>query len=307
MQSAKLSQVPIVMLQAGSRSATGSGSPTAAKRKAAGAAIAASASQGQPSGGQEGDAGGSGSPNKGGSAPDGLQQPQQQAAPAAGSADLMSLDTPDPQALQAAQVGALLGGLAKQRPCDISAQLSPIAGCNRGLRGWFSPQLNFCVAVGICLTVPTTPPKIASWAPQITASANMYLRPKVISPFCSLAPISSCPAVSRRRLCCLPSDPWDGSLAPPCAPVATALTFAHLFQSGVLHRCNQCASVLFCVLFLIPAPVARSGCCSRRCCIDLPPFTALLQAATLPANFPPCLLHYIPHPCSCSHCAAACL
>ena len=88
-------QVPTVM-QAGSSSATGSGSPTAANRRAAGSAASASASQGQPPGGQAGDAGGPGSPSKGGSAPDGLQGPQQQAAPAAGSPDLVSLNAPDP-------------------------------------------------------------------------------------------------------------------------------------------------------------------------------------------------------------------
>ena len=120
------------MLQPGSRSATGSGSPTAAKRKAAGAATAASASQGQPSGGQAGDAGVPGSPSKRGSAPDGLQGPQQQAAPAAGSADLMSLDMPDPPALQAAQVGVLLGGWAEQHLGNVLAQLSQICRLQQG-------------------------------------------------------------------------------------------------------------------------------------------------------------------------------
>ncbi len=119
---------PFAILQAGSTSATGSGSPTAAKRKAAGSATAASAGQGQLSGGQAGHAGGPGSPSKGGSAPDGLPAAQQQAAPAAGSADLMSLDTPDPQALQAVQVRVLLGDLAGLRVCDISAQVSQAAG-----------------------------------------------------------------------------------------------------------------------------------------------------------------------------------
>ena len=110
---AELSQVSTVMLQAGGSSVTGSGSPTAAKRKAPGSATADSANQGQPSGGQAGDAGVPGSPSRGGSAPDGLQALQQQAAPGAASVDLMSLDTPDPQALQAAQVGVLLGSLAE--------------------------------------------------------------------------------------------------------------------------------------------------------------------------------------------------
>ena len=211
MRSAKLSQVSIVMLQPGSRSATGSGSPTAAKRKAAGAGTAASVSQGQPSGGQAGAAGVPGSPSKGGTAPDGLQGPQQQAAPAAGSADLMSLDTPDPPALQAAQVGVLLGGLAKQHLGNISARLSHIAGSNRGLHVQIYRQLNFCVAMCICLTAPATPPKTASFISKITASANMFLRlrlPPLPPHSKSHAPISSCVLLS----------PAGGCVACPMTP-----------------------------------------------------------------------------------------
>ena len=60
--------------------------------------------------------------------------------------------------------------------------------------------------------------------------------------------------VSSRRLRCLPCDP----------------------------RSVQSSSFHFCVLFLMPAPVSQSGCCSRLCCMDLLPFTTLLQAAILP-------------------------